>query len=137
MAFTSSAPIWRALVARIRSNATLKAAIVGGIHEVISPEPVPIFPMVIYVPVVAPYEDDWGGRMIEAVVDVTAWSRSQVEANNLDQSLLEQLDAAELTPTGQTALICRRISDIRSVDVDEEGMKVYGVGGTYEIWTSQ
>ena len=137
MAYTASAPIWRAVVQTLRADAPLRAAVKGGFHEVFSPEPVEIYPLVIYVPVAAPYEDSWGERTIVSAVDVTAWDRSQVEANNLDQSILEQLDGAELSPDGQSALICRRIADIRSVDVDDEGMKVYGVGGSYEIWTSQ
>ena len=137
MAYTSSAAIWRSLVQRIRANAALKASLVGGIHEGFSPEKI-TYPLAIYVPVAAPYEETWTSRMITAVVDVVIYSRSQVEASNLDQSMLEQLDGATLSPDGQTFLICRRIADRRSApDVDEEGQKVYGVGGSYEIWTSQ
>ena len=137
MVFTTSSALWRALVQKVRENAALKASLKGGIHEGFSPEKVD-YPFAIYVPVAAPYEDTWGERMITAVVDVTIFSRDQVEASNLDQSMLEQLDDAALTPEGQTALICRRIADLRiAPDVDEEGMKVYGVGGSYEIWSGQ
>jgi len=74
--------------------------------------------------------------MIVTVVDVVIISRNVVEAGTLDESMSDTLDGASLTPTGQTSLICRRISDLRlAPDVDEEGLKVYGVGGTYEIWT--
>jgi hypothetical protein len=137
MTYSTSSAIWRALVQRIRANPALRASLVGGIHEVFSPEPIEVYPMALYVPVAAPYEEMWGARMIVSMVDVTIWSRDQVEANTLDQSMLEQLDEAVLAPEGQTSLICRRVNDIRSTDADEEGQKVYGVGGSYEIWTSQ
>jgi len=137
MAYTSSAAILRSLVQRIRADTALRASLVGGIHEGFSPEPIVRYPMAIIVPVVMSYESTWTSRAIVALYDVTVYSRSQVEASNLDQSMLEQLDAAVLTPEGQTSLICRRISDLRNTDVDEEGQKVYGVGGSYEIWTSQ
>lgn len=137
MAYTSSAAILRALVQRVRSNAALRASLVGGIHEGFSPEPVGSYPLAIYVPVAMAYESTWTSRAIIALVDITIYSRDQVQASNLDQSMLEQLDGAALTPDGQTSLICRRTNDLRVVDVDEEGHKVYGVGGSYEIWTSQ
>jgi len=135
--YKSSAPIWRALVQRFRANSALRASLVGGFHEGFSSEKVARYPFAIYTPVTAAYEDSWTSRMIVALVDVTIYSRDGVEASNLDQSMLAQLDAAELLPDGQTSLICRRVNDLRSFDVDEEGQKVYGVGGSYEIWTSQ
>jgi len=137
MTYTSSSPIVRAIVQRIRANAALRASLVGGIHEGFSPESVPALPMAIFNPVAASYESTWSSRAIIALFDVTIYSRSQVEASNLDQSMLEQLDGATLSPEGQTFLICRRVNDLRMTDVDEEGQKVYGVGGSYEIWTSQ
>jgi len=137
MAYSSSAAIVRALVQRVRANSALRASLKGGIHEGFSPEPVETLPMAIYVPVAASYESTWSSRAIVALFDVTIYSRSQVEASNLDQSMLEQLDGATLSPDGQTFLICRRVNDLRNTDVDEEGQKVYGVGGSYEIWTSQ
>jgi hypothetical protein len=137
MTLTTSAPIWRALVQRIRANAGLRSSLVGGVHEGFSPEPVLAYPIATYVPVVVSYERTWSTGMLVAIVDVTIWSRDQVQASNLDQSMLEQLDGAALEPDGQTTLICSRIGDIRNTDIDEEGQKVYGVGGSYEIWTSQ
>jgi len=137
MAYSSSSPILRALVQRIRANAALRASLVGGIHEGFSPEPIATFPMAIYVPVAMSYEETWTSRAIVSLFDVTIYSRDQVQASNLDQSMLEQLDGAVLVPDGQTSLICRRVNDLRNTDVDEEGQKVYGVGGSYEIWTSQ
>ena len=137
MAYTSSAAIVRALVQRVRADSALRASLVGGIHEGFSPEPIVVYPMAVFVPVVMSYESTWTSRAIIALFDVTIYSRDQVGASNLDQSMLEQLDGATLTPDGQTSLICRRINDLRNTDVDEEGQKVYGVGGSYEIWTSQ
>lgn len=137
MAYTSSAAVMRALVHRVRENSALRASLVGGIHEGFSPEPVMNYPMAIYNPVAMSYEPTWTSRLIVALVDVMIYSRDQVQANNLDQSMLEQLDGAALEPDGQTSLICRRVNDLRNTDVDEEGQKVYGVGGSYEIWTSQ
>jgi|WetSurSiteA1Bulk_404760.scaffolds.fasta_scaffold43954_2 hypothetical protein len=137
MAYTSSSAILRALVQRVRANPALRASLVGGIHEGFSPEPIATYPMAIYTSVAMSYEPTWTSRLIVGLVDVTIYSRDQVEASNLDQSMLEQLDGAALTPEGQTSLICRRVNDLRNIDVDEEGRKVYGVGGSYEIWTSQ
>jgi len=137
MPYTSSSAILRALVQRIRANAALRASLVGGIHEGFSPEPVANYPMAIFVPVAMSYEGTWTSRAIISLFDVTIYSRDPVEASNLDQSMLEQLDGAALEPDGQTSLICRRVNDLRNTDVDEEGRKIYGVGGSYEIWTSQ
>lgn len=136
MAYTSSQGIMRALVVAFRANVSLRAALIGGLHEGFSAEKL-IYPFGIYTPVTMPYVDDHTSRTIIALVDVTIFSRSQVEASNLDQSMNETLDGASLSVSGQTALICHRVADLRSQDVDEEGRKVYGVGGSYEIWTSQ
>lgn len=133
----TSAAVFQALVQAVRANSSLYASLKGGMHEGFSPEKVE-YPMATYTPVTMPYEDQWGKRTIITVVDVSIISRNQVEAGNLDQSMAETLDGASLTPSGQTSLICRRIADLRlAPDVDEEGLKVYGVGGTYEVWTDQ
>jgi hypothetical protein len=48
------------------------------------------------------------------------------------------LQNAALSVTGQTTLICRRVADVViPPDLDGEGKKIYQVGGTYEIWTTQ
>jgi len=133
----TSASVFQALVQAVRANGSLYASLKGGIHEGFSPEKIE-YPMAAYTPVTIPYEDQWGARTIITVVDIVIISRSVVEASNLDESLSATLDGASLTPTGQTSLICRRINDLRlAPDVDEEGQKVYAVGGTYEIWTDQ
>jgi hypothetical protein len=79
----------------------------------------------------------WGSKMLLARFDVKTWSPNSVEANNLDALCAAVLDEAQLSVAGQSTLICRRVADLRSPDVDEEGIKVYSVGGTYEIWTDQ
>jgi hypothetical protein len=137
VAYESSTAILRTLVQAVRANAALKASLKGGIHEGFSPEDTLVYPLAIYVLVAAVNEDAWGSRMIVALVDITVYSRDQVEASNLDVSMLQTLDGASLTVDGQTTLIARRVNDLRSTDVDEEGLKVYGVGGSYEIWTDQ
>jgi len=133
----TSAGIWRGLVQALRSDAAFRTAITGGIHEGIAPEKVD-YPFATYSPVAAPYEDDWGSRMIVAVVDVFVFSENQVTARNGDQTIADALDSAQLTVDDQSTLICRRIADVpASPDVDAEGKLIYQVGGTYEIWTSQ
>ena len=88
MAYTSSAAIVRALVQKVRADSALRASLVGGIHEGFSPEPIVNYPMAIYVPVAMSYESTWSSRAIVALFDVTIYSRDQVEASNLDQSML-------------------------------------------------
>jgi hypothetical protein len=142
MPFLTSQNIWRALVATLRSNASLRAALTGGIHEGVAPEAVS-YPHCVWTPVVpglpedAPSPVTRRSRMYIALADVIVVSRNSVEASNLDQSVNEVLDGASLSVTGQTALICHRVADIRLPDSDEEGRKVYRVGGSYEIWTHQ
>jgi hypothetical protein len=131
----TSAPIRRALVQAIRgagAYGTLK-----GIFQGFAPEETD-YPFAVYNLIAAPYEDAWGSRMIIAAYDVFVFSRNEVEANNLDQSLADALDGAQLTVEDMDPLICRRVSDApMPPDLDNEGKKVYQVGGTYEVWTDQ
>lgn len=137
MAYLTSQNIWRAVVVLFRSSSTLRTAFVGGIHEGSAPEKVPD-PLCIWTAVVpGVYEDTWGSRGIVALMDLVAVSRNSVEASNLDQSLADVFDEGNLVVTGQRTLICHRVGDIRLDDVDEEGRKVYRVGGSYEIQTQQ
>jgi hypothetical protein len=136
MAYSTSQYIVQALVQEFRSNSSLRSSLVGGLHEGFASESLD-YPFGVYVVVAAPLMDDHTGRMTVMLVDVTIYSRNQVEASNLDQAMSQTLDGASLTVTGQSSLICYRVADLRSTDVDEEGQKVYGVGGSYEIWTDQ
>ncbi len=135
MAITTSAPIDQALVVKLRSNLTLKA-LISGIHEGIAPQGVD-YPFLVYHTQYAPYEHVWGGEIIEAGYVVMAWAENSVDAKNIDTLTAQTLHHAQLSVTGQSTLLCRRVSDLKSYDVDEEGKKVYSVGGLYEIWTGQ
>lgn len=79
----------------------------------------------------------WGSMMLVARFDVKVYSHNSVEANNLDALNAAVLDEAELLVAGQSTLICRRVADLSDPDTDEEGQKVYMVGGTYEVITDQ
>lgn len=136
MTLSSSAPIERAVVATLRANATLKAALPGGMHEAFAPDKAP-YPLLTYQTVYAPYDFIWGSTMIYAGIDVNVWAKSSVDAKNIDALVLQTLHDASLSVDGQTTLICRRVADLRNYDVDDEGRKIYAVGGTYEITTDQ
>ena len=135
--YLTSQNIWRAFVARIRSKANLRAALTGGIHEGLAAEKVD-YPYLVWTAVVPGVkEDTWNTRLLLALGDVLIVSRSSVEASNLDQLVAEVLDEAPLEIIGQRTLICHRVADIRLVDSDEEGHRIYRIGGSYEIMTSQ
>lgn len=131
---TTSAPIFQALVQTIRSDATLKAA---GIHEGIAPEKTP-YPFLVYTYQGGGYEFDTTNLKIEASFSFFVFSRNQVEAHNLDQLVMTVLHDAPLSVSGQSTLFCRRVMDVPiPPDLDEEGKKIYQVGGLYEVWTDQ
>lgn len=140
---TTSALITKAIVHAMRLNATLIAAIKGGIHEGLAPTLVP-YPFIVYGLVTAPYEDDWSnqsnkvGRRIDAWVDISASAANPADANNVDVLIIQALDGVPLVVTGQTTLIVRRTADLPlPPEVDSEGKKVYRRGGTYNIQTAQ
>ena len=132
---TGSAPIARALVHILRSNATLKAGL-DGFHEGEAPRGA-TYPWLSYGLQYAPYEYQWGSAIIPSGFRIFVYSRDQVEARNLDSLVMQTLHDAALDVDGQSTLFCRRILDLSSTDVDEEGNKVYMVGGVHEIWTDQ
>lgn len=133
---TGTAPIARALVQTLRANATLKAALTGGIHEGEAPLG-SRHPWLIYGLQYGPMDYAWGSMMIPSGFHLVVFSRDQVEARNLDSLVVETLHDAALNVDGQTTLLCRRVLDLSSVDVDDEGLKVYGQGGLHEITTDQ
>lgn len=136
MAPKTSAGIWRALVQTLRAAPAVDSAVTG-VYEGVAPEKAE-YPFVTYSSVAMPYEDDWGSRMIVAVVDIFAWSENPVTAREADQIIADALDGAQLTVEDMTTLICRRIADVPvPPDVSAEGKLIYQVGGTYEIWTNQ
>ena len=127
------APIKWALVARIRASSTY--ATLTGVHEGFAPEKAD-YPFAVFNLVAAPYDYDWSGATLIALLDLTAYSRNSVEADNLDLALTAWLNDQSYPVDGQTTLLCRRVATIPNPpDFDNEGEKVYGAGGTYEVWT--
>lgn len=152
MTVSTSSPIRRAIVKRLRAPGGPRSYVFpandrlgrGGqvlsgkwLHEGFAPEKID-YPFVTHQQwPTTPNVDTWGSRMLLARFDIKAWSPSSVEADNLDALIATVLDGHTLSVAGQSTLICHRVSDLRSPDVDEEGTKIYQVGGTYEVWTDQ
>lgn len=130
------APIRQAFVQQLRSNAALKAALPGDIHEGFAPVGT-ARPWLTYQVVYAPIEYLWGSALTEIGIQVFVFSGNSVDAHNIDALVLETLHDAELVVAGQSTLICRRVSSVSLPGEDDEGKKIYQVGGTYEIWVDQ
>jgi hypothetical protein len=128
-------PILQAFVRRVRANDELYGRLTGGIHQGFAPEKFK-YPIAIYNLVFGPYDYQWGSVTLIAGIDLFVFSRNPVEADNFDQELAGWLSDQPLPVEGQATLYCRRVATVPSPpDVDDEGEKVYQVGGTYEIWT--
>lgn len=132
---TTSAPIKQALVAHLRRITALKAAVTG-FHHAFAPKKV-AYPFLTYQLIYAPIRRQWGSQMYITGFDIKIFSEDSVEADNLDALVMMGLNDAALEIDGQTTLLCHRVADFNSPDVDEEGRKVYMVGGSYEVWTDQ
>lgn len=132
---TTTSVIKQALVAALRANNTLKNS-VSGFYEGFAAPNKP-YPFVVYNMVFAPYDFAWGSVMLRTAFDVYVFGEDSVGANNVDALVSGTLHNATLSVSGQSTLICRRVGDLSSQDMDEEGKKVYQIGGTYEIWTDQ
>ena len=146
---STTAPIKNGVVRYLRTSAALRTGLKGGIHQRLSPRRVR-YPFAHYGAVSAPYMNDWGSdgnagvREIHALIDISIFSTSQVEAENLDQRIdglfssafaKEALDALVV---GQTVTYCARVGDLPTgPERDDEGRRIVQVGGTYEIWTVQ
>ena len=86
----------------------------------------------------APYSRQWGGSIIEALFDVSVYAENPVDANNVDALITAALDEAVLVMDEQTNLLCRRVADLPTgPDADNEGRRIYQVGGTYSVWAHQ
>ena len=133
---SNTGPVKRAFVARIRANATVRDALAGGIHEGFAPTKAD-YPFLTYDMIYAPIRRHWGSQMYIVGIDTRIFAENPVDANNVDLLVLNELDDAALVIDGQSTLLCHRVADFSSPDVDEEGRKVYMVGGPYEIWTDQ
>ena len=136
MTLTTSAPIKQAIVQTLRANTSLRSQLLGGIHEGFAPSKVK-YPFLVYQLVYDPLAYTWGSMLHLSGFDVRIFHTDSVVANNLDALVLTTLNDAALSVTGQTLLYARRVADLSSPDVDDEGRKVYMVGGTYEVWTGQ
>ena len=146
MTVSTAHPIDRAIVRTIRAGGRVASytnpegdqPLTGKwLHEAFAPEKRP-YPIVTYQRFPStPRIYLWGSMMIVARYDIKVFSPSSVEAHTLDALIATELDEAELPVAGQSTLICRRMADLGSPDVDEEGTKIYMVGGTYEVITDQ
>lgn len=141
MATTGVAPIKQALVETLRANAALKALVGSkGINEGTEPRGTS-YPYIVYSIVYATRE--WDSTNMTLMVDVDVWSISddQVGAHTLDQLVADTLEdvVIDFSTAGpeQTSLLCRRIGDLSSVDVDGAGNKVFQMCGVYRLWTDQ
>jgi len=139
MATTGTAPIKQALVKALRANSALKALVGSdGINEGVEPRGVD-YPYIVY-SLTTTYRE-WDGTNVTLVsdVDVYSVSDSQVGAHTLDQLVADSLEdkVLDLGASGQTSLLCRRIGDLSSVDVDGAGLRIYQMCGIYRIWTDQ
>lgn len=131
---TPSGAIKQALVATLRANGTLVAALTGGIHEGFAPEKKP-YPLLVYYWVADPYTFTHTTAEHNVLVDIRVFDDNSVDANNIDALVFSTLDGAALAVTGQSLVLCHRVADFSDPDTDEEGRKIYSVGGTYEIMT--
>lgn len=141
MPSTTTARIKQALVAAMRAETPIKTAATGGFHQGFAPLGTR-YPYVAHNLVGAPRSRTWGkdgfrDLLIEAAYDISVWSDDSVEAENLDMLIANLFDEQTLTVDGQSTLIIRRVADLESEDVGEEGKKVYRVGGTYLCLTDQ
>jgi len=134
---TSSAPIKRAIVQKLRASPALVAAIAGGIHEGIAPRKVR-YPFLTYQLVAAPYSYTWSAMFLMVTIDVSVFAENPVDANNIDALIAAALNEAVLAMDEQNSMLCRRVADLPTgPDIDSEGKRIYQVGGSYSIWTEQ
>ena len=136
MSITTVAPVTRALVQALRADSGIAAGVTGGIHEGFAPDGT-AWPFIVYHVHWSNYVYDWGKVTLKAMIGIQIVSDDQVGARNLDALVMTALHDAALTVSGQTTMFCRRTGDLQSVDVDEQGKRVYMVGGMYDIWTDQ
>lgn len=144
---TGIGSIKQAFVRSLRDISALKAAVGStGFHEGIALVGED-YPYVVY-NVAVTYRSRMFGTegTLKTTIDVMAASNDQVEAHNLDQLILDGLEDASLNFSGidsitpgsePSTLLCHRLYDLSSVDLDEAGNKVYLVGGSYAIWTDR
>lgn len=133
MLINSSAAIKRALVAHLRADTSLNGL---KFFEGFAP-PKQDYPFVTYLRISAPYDYDWTSVTLRTAWDISVWSRSPVEAEDLDALVSRSINDTSLSVSEQSTLICRRYADLGDRDIDEEGKPIFMAGGSYTIWTSQ
>ena len=138
---TGVAPVKQAFVEKLRTNLALKAMVTSdGINEGASPRGGD-YPYIIYSVVHSYREHDGTNVTLVTDIDVYSVSNDTVEANTLDQLVADTLEDANLdfsvAGPEQTSLLCRRIGDLSSVDVDAAGTRIYSMCGIYRVWTDQ
>lgn len=137
MAMTTSAPIKQAIVHQLRLSAPLVAASTGGIHWRVAPREVK-YPYIVVSLVSAPLKRDWDQVEIRSVWDIVAFAVNSVEVEQLDALVTTALNEADLPVTGQTTLLCQRVADVPGDDdIDDTGTRIFQMGGSYSIWTTQ
>lgn len=141
MTTTGVAPVKQALVRALRANTALKALVGSdGINEGTSPRETD-YPYIVY-SITHSYRE-WDGTNMSLITDVDVWSISddQVQAHTLDQLVADALEDEVLdfddTDSGQSSLLCRRIGDLSSLDIDGAGNRIFQMAGIYRLWTDQ
>lgn len=138
---TGVAPVKQALVRALRANVALKALVGSdGINEGTEPRDSG-YPYIVY-SLTHTYRE-YDGTNVSLVTDVDVWSISddQIQAHTLDQLVSDALEEKVLDFSGittqQSSLLCRRIGDLSSLDIDGAGNRIFQMGGIYRIWTDQ
>lgn len=129
------APVARALVQTLRTNATLKAALTG-MYEGVAPNGTGL-PFLTYSFLGGTAAWQWGSVVNRPRFSVNVWATDNVEARTLDQLVNDTLWDVDLGVEQQSTLLCRRMYDVSDVLDVGHGRKVFQVGGVYQIWTGQ
>lgn len=138
---TGIGAVKQAFVGALRDITALTAAVGSkGIYEGVVHGRNVGYPFIVYQVAFSARGYEFGRTGITRMgFDVYVVSDDQVQAHNLDQLIIDGLHdkVLDLSGSGQTSLLCRRSSDLSLADLDEQGIKVYQVGGTYAVWTQQ
>lgn len=138
MAVTNIGAVKQAFVRALRDITDLKSAVGNEFHEGISPDGAK-YPVVVWSVASSRRSYAWGTPdTLITTIYVLAYSDDPVVASNLDLLILDGLQDKVLSfdGSGHSTLFCRRLVDLSSADVDGAGKKVYGVGGSYQLWTT-
>lgn len=140
MASTTTAPIKRALVQKLR-------AILGGsstpelrnrLHQGAAPKKA-TYPFVTYAFLPSTRTYQWApGYQINVLVDIFVFAENPVDAENIDSLIADGLNDADLSVDGQTLWLCRRVADVSQPPrIDGSNRRVYQIGGTFRLITDQ